>query len=138
MPNKTTNYQLNQWEPEDDFLRTDFNEDNAKIEAALTALTAGQVKVVAGSYTGTNSADGREIEVGFQPDAVVLFYNRGFTYNSGYTYGGLFLPGAPLITGNGSVAAEVTDTGFKVYYNSNQQQYTDQYGSTYHYLALKW
>lgn len=41
MPNKTTNYQLNQFLPEDDFLRADFNEDNAKLEAALTGLQAG-------------------------------------------------------------------------------------------------
>ena len=39
-----TNYQLNQWDPEDRILRTDFNTDNAKIDAALksqaTALAA--------------------------------------------------------------------------------------------------
>ena len=33
--NQTTNYQLNQWEPTDQVLRTDFNADNAKIDAAL-------------------------------------------------------------------------------------------------------
>ena len=38
MPNKTQNDQLNQWMPEDDFLRTDFNEDNGKIDSALKAL----------------------------------------------------------------------------------------------------
>lgn len=33
--NQTSNYQLNQWDPEDRILRTDFNEDNAKLDAAL-------------------------------------------------------------------------------------------------------
>ncbi len=33
--NYTENYQLNQWEPADRVLRTDFNEDNRKIEEAL-------------------------------------------------------------------------------------------------------
>ena len=33
--NQTTNYQLNQWEPTDPVLRTDFNADNAKLDAAL-------------------------------------------------------------------------------------------------------
>ena len=33
--NYTTNYQLNQWEPTDQVLRTDFNADNAKLDAAL-------------------------------------------------------------------------------------------------------
>ena len=36
--NYTTNYQLNQWEPTDQVLRTDFNVDNAKIDAALKGL----------------------------------------------------------------------------------------------------
>ena len=31
----TTNCKLHQWEPGDDFLRTDFNEDFAKIDAAF-------------------------------------------------------------------------------------------------------
>ena len=33
--NHTTNYNLNQWEATDKVLRTEFNEDNAKIDAAL-------------------------------------------------------------------------------------------------------
>ena len=36
--NQTTNYQLNQWEPTDQVLRTDFNADNAKLDAALADL----------------------------------------------------------------------------------------------------
>ena len=35
--NYTKNYQLSQWEPADRVLRTDFNEDNRKIEEALRA-----------------------------------------------------------------------------------------------------
>ena len=35
--NHTTNYQLNQWEATDQVLRTEFNADNAKIDAALKA-----------------------------------------------------------------------------------------------------
>ena len=37
--NHTTNYNLNQWEATDKVLRTDFNEDNAKIDAALKGLS---------------------------------------------------------------------------------------------------
>ena len=36
--NHTPNYNLNQWEPEDRVLRTDFNADNAKIDAAVQAV----------------------------------------------------------------------------------------------------
>ena len=35
--NHTTNYNLNQWEAADKVLRTEFNADNAKIDAALKA-----------------------------------------------------------------------------------------------------
>ena len=35
--NHTTNYNLNQWEATDKVLRTEFNEDNSKIDAALKA-----------------------------------------------------------------------------------------------------
>ena len=35
--NHTTNYDLNQWEGTDKVLRTEFNADNAKIDAALKA-----------------------------------------------------------------------------------------------------
>lgn len=36
--NHTEKYELNQWLPTDPVIRTDFNADNAKIEAALVAL----------------------------------------------------------------------------------------------------
>ena len=48
---QTPNFQLNQWSPEDYVRRTDFNADNAKIDAALAA--AGNCRIVTGSYTGT-------------------------------------------------------------------------------------
>ena len=42
MANYTEHYQLHQWVPEDDFLRTDFNEDFQKIDAGIAAaLFAG-------------------------------------------------------------------------------------------------
>ena len=37
--NYTTNYQLNQWEPADAVQRVEFNQDNAKVDAALKALS---------------------------------------------------------------------------------------------------
>ena len=37
--NQTTNYQLNQWEPTDAVRRVEFNQDNAKVDAALKSLS---------------------------------------------------------------------------------------------------
>ena len=48
---QTPNFQLNQWSPEDYVRRTDFNADNAKIDAALNQK--GNCRIVTGSYTGT-------------------------------------------------------------------------------------
>ncbi|MBP1758543.1 MAG: hypothetical protein H6Q61_792 [Firmicutes bacterium] len=67
--NKTAQYSLNLWEPEDQVLREDFNGDNRKIEAALLSL-----RPVTGYYTGTSSdaSTGKEISLGFTPSAVVV------------------------------------------------------------------
>ena len=73
--NYTTNYQLNQWEAGDQVLRTEFNQDNQKIDTALksnaeaiaaevaarTALETvvgqcGNCSVVYGSYAGNGLA----------------------------------------------------------------------------------
>ena len=54
--NQTTNYQLNQWEPTDQVLRTDFNADNAKLDAALNALS-DQVAKKAGEKGGRRGFD---------------------------------------------------------------------------------
>ena len=43
MANYTQHYHLHQWEPEDSFLRTDFNGDLSAIDAALLGLEAGQM-----------------------------------------------------------------------------------------------
>ena len=37
--NQTENYSLNQWKPSDSVLMADFNADNQKLDAALTALS---------------------------------------------------------------------------------------------------
>ena len=51
---KTTNYQLCQWDGEDRILRTDFNEDNAKIDAALKSH-ANSVATINSTLSGKAS-----------------------------------------------------------------------------------
>ena len=61
--NHTTNYNLNQWEATDKVLRTEFNEDNSKIDAALNSLAsqvagkAAQSAVTALTQTVSGKAD---------------------------------------------------------------------------------
>ena len=109
--NQTTTYQLNQWEPTDQVLRTDFNADNAKLDAALankaetetvsalqttvaakaeqTALSALAARVTALEarpyiVTGTYTGDGtasRFISLGFTPKALLVFTSEGYPAN---------------------------------------------------------
>ncbi|MEG2176554.1 MAG: hypothetical protein RRY97_06720, partial [Oscillibacter sp.] len=62
----TTNYHLNQWDPGDRILRTDFNGDNGKIDAALHGvrrdLTAETTARKAGETTAANAVAGAKSE----------------------------------------------------------------------------
>ena len=112
MATYTSNYQLHQWAPEDNFLRTDFNEDFAKIDtgiAAAMAEAAVKSRAVSGSYSGNGST--RSVNLGFQPQAV------------------LGLWGKPLNPEAGSLT--LTETGFTAGQNCCSS------GVTYYYLAVK-
>ena len=143
MASYTANYQLHQWEPADFFLRTDFNADFAKLDAALAgkaglAELAEKLGAVTGSYTGDGSA-GRTISLGFAPIAVFLREDGD--------------SGAILAVQNGAVLDEegevtmlaVTGQGFQITYdayftgvsNKVREPYTNRPGITYRYLALK-
>ena len=91
--NRTTNYNLCQFEETDRVRRTDFNEDNAKIDAAVkavgrrvdgleaskadkTALAAVEGKIsriVTGTYAGTGGSSGvRRISLPGRPKLVLI------------------------------------------------------------------
>ena len=90
--NQTENYQLSLWDPEDRIQRTDFNSDNANIEAALTGLSTtvaahtaaiaqmGSCQFHTASYTG-NGANGTTISQTFpkKPMAVIVVSSNGGT-----------------------------------------------------------
>lgn len=105
MPNKTANYQLNQWEPSDPFLRTDFNEDNAKIDAALAGLdgkVATKPNVEFYQYKGDGETS-RTIELGYRPKAVIIIATPGAMTN-----GFIGVDGAPM------TYVQIEETGFTV------------------------
>ena len=80
MATYTENYQLHQWVPEDNFLRTDFNQDFQRIDEALAAkaaqsalesvqeLAEGKCRMIVGYYAG-NNYNPRTINVGLRPPA---------------------------------------------------------------------
>lgn len=97
--NKTTNYELHSWVPQDDFLLTEINENFAALDSAVaakadkSALTALQTVVAAkpnvvyGSYTGTGST--MRLQLGFTPKAIWVAGNNGAFATSGGAYGGM-------------------------------------------------
>ena len=111
---QTINFQLCQWEAEDEVLRTDFNADNLKIENALSAIktvadvayTPENSPIVAGAYTGDGAAS-RKIEVGFTPKAVLVM-PHGNELISNLT-SGTYIRGGLAVTGSGLSTS--TDSG---------------------------
>ena len=126
---QTANYGLNQWAAEDQVVRTEFNEDNAKIDAALNSLGC-----IAGFYKGDGKA-GRLIEVGFQPSAVLIVRDGGVFNMSGsvttVSEGAFAVNGRDAKNYAGSRSAAIAETGFQVWDTVNAS------GKYYHYLAMK-
>ena len=73
MASYTANYGLHQWEASDSFLRTDFNADLQKIDAAIAGR--GDCLQVVGTYAGTGkygSASRNTLHFPFKPLAVMV------------------------------------------------------------------
>ena len=139
MATYTSNYQLHQWEASDSFLRTDFNTDFQKIDAAIKgvetaantalalkadkteltqacgALDEAKCETLTGSYTG-NGANTRTIDLGCAPKAVFIDDE-------------LAVPGMA-----GSYLLSLTASGFQV--RDSLGTSTNSSGETYYYLAL--
>ena len=113
--NYTTNYDLCQWEPTDPVIRTDFNADNAKLEAALTALEEARtrldrVAVNMAYYTGRLvTLEKRTSEIA-QPMRAML--NEPFLTSSDKTLtGGAAIQNKELILNGANKSATMTDAG---------------------------
>ena len=146
MASYTSNYGLHQWEPADHFLRSDFNTDFGKIDAALqeiNALAAGRADLVTGTYTG-NGAASRTISLEFTPKAVLLLLATGHMSDAyiGYRYGGLAFPDAPVTNdwedaSSGTTVLAIVEGGFQVYYDYDEDVFTNFGDYLFRYLALR-
>lgn len=130
MATYTEHYGLHQWLPEDNFLRTDFNTDLEKIDAAL----GGKTNLLIGSYSG-NSTYPRVITAGVTPKAVLLISSSGETESGNGTVGGLFAPGFPLKM-NSDVLAQITEGGFQLLKKSTIYYGINEKGTTYYYCIF--
>ena len=111
MANYTQHYHLHQWEPEDSFLRTDFNGDHSAIDAALLGLERDKCRAAIGRYTGDGELS-YTVSLGYQ------------SYNQ------------PRLSIDGDTAYMVmTDSGFRVQDDRNAN--LNEVGREYLYLAFQ-
>lgn len=137
MASYTEHYGLHQWEPDDNFLRTDFNKDFKAIDGALGEKSG----IVTGTYTG-NSSTSQSVNLGFQPKAVLVMESSGLaastTGSTPQVYGGLALWDKQVQTDAGKVALKLTSTGFTVYNHSGYDYIRiNRSGRTYYYLGIR-
>ena len=133
MANYTENYGLHQWAPEDDFLRTDFNEDLAKIDNALKEVedSIPEKLIAVGSYTGNNGT--QTINVGFTPKAVFV-HNRRVDVTDGFLSAMAVTNSAASEQSNNTTLLTITTNGFKVIQGTSASLNSSYY--TYNYIAL--
>ena len=121
MAEYTSNYQLHQWVPEDDFLRTVFNTDFQKLDEALAGLQTaldGKCQLKRGNFNG-NGGSSRLVITGPTPEAVIL--STGSTVVS-------------VISDDSTISGvKIVDNGFEVYSGSPNM---NQSGKRYNYVAL--
>lgn len=144
MANYTEHYQLHQWEPGDAFLRTDFNEDLEKIDAALE--DKGNCRIATGSYVGTGEygkSHPNTIQLPFPAQIVLLDVSTCHSFNSTPEYYFLFRQAAEFMPDDTSTGFNVltwTDQAVSWHYNSsdrNGSRYQfNVSGQTYYYTVI--
>ena len=141
--NYTTNYQLCQWEANDKVLRSDFNADNQKIDAALKAK--GNCILYWGSYTGTGEygpSHPNTLTFDFYPKMIILDVQVNHHYN-GTPENYILCEGRTAFPAAGSSSSNTLTWGEKSvswYFDSGSSSQADRQfnvkGQVYHYLAL--
>ena len=149
--NHTTNYQLNQWEATDQVLRTDFNQDNQKIDGALksqadaiaavsSAMTGkGNCSIEYQTYTGNGvygSGNRTSITFSAVPTLVIIAGGRAVTFIMDETGSNLM-----IIGGGGSsvniIGMSASWSGNTLsYYNSDAKTQMNTSGTTYRVYAF--
>lgn len=136
---KTTNYQLNQWDEDDYVKRTDFNADNAKIDAGIAAAAVAPCCAV-DSFTGDGTLT-RTFNVGFAPSAVILCANSEYRsdttrvmYIATRKGSKLFCKSEASLDSTSDV--QLTDTGFTVTQINNNMA-MNKTGCAHFYIAFR-
>lgn len=140
---QTSNYGLNQWAAEDKVIRTEFNVDNAKIDAALNAgmnavkvLRETRPALLTGTYRGDGSSTNTHLaQIGGNPSFLMIL-----SHNASQAHV-LFLLGEAILSKSGGstvgVAPQVfrTDSGVTLQSTHSSHAMNDEW-SQYSYIAL--
>ena len=135
--NQTSNFQLSQWEANDEVLRADFNRDNLKIDTALAALSSGKgnCAIVTGSYVGSGTyGSGNRTVLSFDSPPAALFVASGWQFWA--------VRGADTVStlggSNGADWLTLSWEGSQVswYSTRNAVRQLNEAGTTYFYIAL--
>ena len=154
--NYTEHYDLCQWEPTDQILRTDFNADNAKTDAALKTLAdkdteleekdtlletaisrCGNCKMEAVQFTG-NGTDSVAIIFSQKPAFFVIVVKEAIIFSDGTADTATTLEYDSVLHGAGIGSQKITWNGgtATLSVGSNLQKYFNESGTTYHALAF--
>lgn len=146
--NYTENYGLCQWEATDQVLRTEFNEDNQKVDTALSSLAqktsdletglskCGNCRIIYGSYTGSGQAGpSYPTSLTFDRKPLAVFVmaqiNSSNTGNASLT----MIRGAQWTFSFSRCSVTWSENGVSWYYSENNPQYQLSRGICY-YIAL--
>ena len=129
--NYTKNYQLNQWDAGDRVLREDFNEDNRKIDEALSKC--GNCKVELGSYVGTGEKGEYHRNSLTFPRRPLLVYIMG--ENPGL-FPGRAEKGMITVVTNSHLFFNWNGNTLRWYHSNYIRDQLNEEGVTYHYFAL--
>ena len=127
---KTEHYQLHQWQPQDQVLREEFNQNFTKIDAVVGGLLA------TGVYAGDDKID-RTIELPFTPSAILVIQSYPYLCDTYTVRGGLAVQGSPVLS-NTVECVTIVEKGFVVHnlYQDGYAARTNCRNYYYHYIAV--
>ena len=143
--NSSEHLGLHLWEPTDQVLRTEFNQNWTKIdtavgevqstaEAVADAFTPDNMPYVTGTYTGDGSTTNRTINLGFKPKFVIITGSSRSTTAASEQILRFALVGP---SGASTTLAGLTNTGFSVTNSGFQYPQLNVNGNVYAYIAFK-
>ena len=137
--NYTNHLGLSLWSADDPVLRTEFNANHTKLDAAIAALTAAH-GCVSGTYEGGVSPDRVTIDVGFEPSLAIIMCDHPDSNNGSDVMCLLAIKGACLrvkyASSDVTFTNILTDSGVLFSERSSDKYGLNNSGTTYRYALF--